>query len=94
MKGTINLSVMILLATILIFSPMAAFALDEGEATGSKMQNVSPEGSPGPSSEGAAGPSPKGSSEGDKLGAENPDPTSSPLAKEYKRRCSDHKPKH
>ena len=90
MKGRMKLGMMILLSGMLIFSPLAAFAQEEGEVRGKKMVSESPEGSADPSSEGTTAPSP----EGDQMGAENlSDPTSSPLGKAYGKRCSPHKPK-
>ena len=51
MKDTIKLSVMILMAGILIFSPLVAFAQEEGEVAGKETLTQSPEGMAGPSSD-------------------------------------------
>ena len=78
MKGTIKLGVMVLMAGILFFSPFIAFAEEAGEVTGEEMTTESQAGS---------------SKEG-KVGLENPDPTSSPLAEAYRHRVSGEHPEH
>lgn len=81
MKGRMKFGVMILLGTILIFSPMVAFAQEEGEVTADEMPSESPEGSAVPTSE------------EDEVVSDNPsNPTSSPLAEAYEHPVSPHKP--
>lgn len=77
MKSTIKLGLVLLLVGIFISSPLVAFAQEEGEVTQEKMAGQSVE----DTTESSPG--------GDKAKIENPsDPTSSPLAKEYKHKCS------
>ncbi len=76
MKNTIKLGVMILMAGILTFFPFAAFAQEAGEVTGEETATKSQ----------------ARHSKGDKVGVENPDPTSSPLAEAYGHPVSPHRP--
>lgn len=81
MHSSIKLSLVLLLVAIFIFSPLVAFAQEEGEAVQEQITSESVEGTTEPSPEGT------------EITVENPsDPTSSPLSEEYKHKCSPHKP--
>lgn len=83
MNSSIKLVLVLFLVGIFIFSPLVVFAQEEGETVQEQITSESVEGTTEPSPEGT------------EITVENPsDPTSSPLAEEYKHHHSPCKPKH